>query len=113
MERRITEVTSMANVQYVVPSPDGHTYLFAAGGGAAGGAAADAAAGPGTYTIADDGTRQTRLNTTPTDAAGRGRGGRGGGGGGGANEPTWALRRSQHLLHAGRGTLQSADRRRR
>jgi tricorn protease len=81
-------------VQYVLPSPDGHTYLFAAGGGAGAGGGADAAAGagPGTYTIADDGTRQTRLNTTPTDAAGRGRGGRGGGGGGGggANEPTWA-----------------------
>ncbi len=93
MERRITEVTSMANVQYVVPSPDGHTYLFAAGGAGGAGAAADAAAGPGAYTIADDGTRQTRLNTTPTDAVGRGRGGRGGGGGGGgggANEPTWA-----------------------
>jgi tricorn protease len=95
MDRRITTVTTMANVQYVVPSPDGHTYLFSAGGGAAaGGAAADAAgAGPGMYTIADDGTRQTRLNTTVTDNAGGrgGRGGRGGGGGfGGGNEPTWA-----------------------
>ena len=95
IDRRFNEVTSMANVQYVVPSPDGRTYLFAAGGGAAGGAAPDAAAaGPGMYTIAEDGTRQTKLNTTVTDTAGgRGRGGRGGGGGGGfggGNEPTWA-----------------------
>jgi tricorn protease len=47
------------------------------------------------YTMAEDGTRITRLNTTPTDGAtGRGgRGGRGGGGGGvfgGGNEPQWA-----------------------
>ena len=96
LDRRILEVTNMANVQYVVPSPDGRTYLFSAGGGAAAGGAADpAAAGPGMYTIADDGSRLTHLNTTPTDApAGRGgRGGRGGGGGGaggGGNEPTWA-----------------------
>jgi tricorn protease len=89
----------------VIPSPDGHTYLFSAGGGgAAAGADAAAGAGPGMYTIADDGTRQTRLNTTPTDAAGRGRGGRGGGGGagGGANEPTWARDgRSIYFLQGG------------
>ncbi|HUB80137.1 MAG TPA: S41 family peptidase [Bryobacteraceae bacterium] len=93
IEQRIAPVTSMANVQYVVPSPDSHTYLFSAGGGApAGGAAADENAGPGMYIVAEDGTHQTRLNTTITDNAGRGRGGRGGGGGGfgGGNEPTWA-----------------------
>ena len=94
IDRRISAVTSLPNVQYVVPSPDGRTYLFSAGGGGAGGGTAGAAAGagPGMYTIAEDGTRQTRLNTTVTDTAGRGRGGRGGGGGlgGGANEPTWA-----------------------
>ena len=94
LDRRIVEVTNMANVQYVVPSPDGRTFLFSAGGGGA--AAADGAAagaGPGMYTIGEDGTRMTRLNTTVTDSAGggRGRGGRGGGGGGGgAGEPTWA-----------------------
>jgi tricorn protease len=107
IERRFTEVSSMAGVQYVVPSPDGHTYLFAAGGGAAAGAAApDAAnAGPGLYTIAEDGTRQTRLNTTVNDnAGGRGRGGRGGGGGAGfgGNEPTWARdSRSIYFMQAG------------
>src|SRR6185369_15893118 len=77
--------------------PDGRTYLFmaqGAGGGAEDPAAAAAAGGPGIYTMADDGSRVTRLNTTPTDAAagGRGRGGRGGGGGGfgGGAEPQWA-----------------------
>ncbi len=89
MDRRFREVTPMANVQYVVSSPDGRTYLFAAGGGGA--AAEGAAVGPGIYTIAEDGTHQTKLNTTVNDAAGRGRGGRGGGGGGfGGGEPTWA-----------------------
>ncbi len=105
IDRRFNEVTSMANVQYVVPSPDGHTYLFAAGGGAAAGAAADAAAaGPGIYTIAEDGTRQTKLNTTVTDiAGGRGRGGRGGGGGGfGGGEPVWARdSRSIYFMQGG------------
>ena len=94
IERRITQVTTMAGVQSVTPSPDGHTYLFSAGGGGGGAApAADAAAaGPGMYTIAEDGSRLTHLNTTVTDnaAAGRGRGGRGGGGGGGGGEATWA-----------------------
>lgn len=106
IERRISEVTSMAGVLYVVPSPDSHTYLFAAGSGAAaGGAAPDGEnAGPGIYTIAEDGTHQTRLNTTVTDNAGRGRGGRGGGGGGfgGGNEPTWARdSRSIYFMQAG------------
>src|ERR1039458_4272204 len=94
IERRITEVTNMAGVQSVTPSPDGRTYLFsaAAGGGGATPAADAAAAGPGMYTIADDGTHLTHLNTTVTDnaAAGRGRGGRGGGGFGGGGEATWA-----------------------
>ena len=91
IERRITQVTTTAGVQSVTPSPDGHTYLFSAAGGGSAAAAADAAvAGPGMYTIADDGTRLTRLNTTVTDTAGRGgRGGRGGGFGGGG-EATWA-----------------------
>jgi tricorn protease len=106
IERRISTVTSMANVQYVVPAPDSRTYLFSAGGvAAAGGTAPDAeGAGPGMYIIAEDGTHQTRLNTTVTDNAGRGRGGRGGGGGfgGGGNEPTWARdSRSIYFLQGG------------
>ena len=94
IDRRITQLTRGGSVSNVVPSPDGRTYLFQAQG--AGPAAADdaaAAAGPGMYTIAEDGTRLTRLNTTLADAtAGRGgRGGRGGGGGGfgGGSEPQW------------------------
>jgi len=53
------------------------------------------------YTIAEDGTRMTKLNTTSTDAAaGRGRGGRGGGGG--FNEPQWARDgRSIYYLQGG------------
>jgi tricorn protease len=91
MERRVTQLAATSgNVSMVLPSPDGHTYLFQAGGGGAA-AATGAAAAPGMYTMNEDGSQITRLNTTPTDAAagGRGRGGRGGGFGGGA-EPAWA-----------------------
>lgn len=95
LNRRITQVTRMpGSVSNVVPSPDSRTYLFTSAGGAAEeGRGAGAGAGPGYYTVAEDGTRLTRLNTTPTDAAaGRGRGGRGGGGGGfgGGNEAQWS-----------------------
>jgi tricorn protease len=97
IDRRIAQLSrNVGNVSTVVPSPDGRTYLFMAQGAAPAteDPAAAAAAGPGMYTMADDGTRVTRLNTTPTDAAaagGRGRGGRGGGGGfGGGAEPQWA-----------------------
>ena len=77
IDRRITQLTRMpGSVSYVVPAPDSRTYLFSAQGGGtddAGGAGG----GPGMYTINEDGTRLTRLNTTATDAggAGRGRGG--------------------------------------
>ena len=94
LDRRIAQLTRMpGSVNNVVPSPDSRTYLFQAAGGAADeGPGAGAGAGPAYYTIAEDGSRLTRLNTTPTDAAaGRGRGGRGGGGGfGGGNEPQWS-----------------------
>ena len=94
-DRRITQVTRMpGSVTSAVPSPDSRTYLFMAAGGAAEeGPGAGAGAGPAYYTVAEDGTHLTRLNTTPTDAgAGRGRGGRGGGGGGfgGGNEAQWS-----------------------
>ncbi|MBZ5621935.1 MAG: DPP IV N-terminal domain-containing protein [Acidobacteriia bacterium] len=97
IDRRIVQLSHVTgSVSAVVPSPDGRTYLFMAQGGGAPGEdpAAAAATGPAMYTMADDGSRVTRLNTTPTDAApagGRGRGGRGGGGGfGGVAEPQWA-----------------------
>ncbi len=89
LDRRITQVTHIAgSVAAVVPSPDSRTYLFMSQGGATGADAA-AAGGPGMYTIAEDGSHLTRLNTNVADAAGgRGRGGRGGFGG--FNEPQWA-----------------------
>ncbi len=94
-DRRITQVTRMpGSVTNVVPSPDSRTYLFLSAGGAAEeGPGAGAGAGPAYYTVAEDGTHLTRLNTASTDAAGgRGRGGRGGGGGGfgGGNEAQWS-----------------------
>src|ERR1019366_8089259 len=62
--------------------------LFSAMGGVTEDATG-AGAGPGMYTINEDGTRLTRLNTTVADAgAGRGRGG-GRGGFGGGGEPQW------------------------
>ncbi|MDR3700880.1 MAG: S41 family peptidase [Candidatus Sulfopaludibacter sp.] len=93
LDRRVTRLAANSgNISMVVPSPDGRTYLFQAGGGAAAAPGAEPAA-PGMYTMNEDGTGIAHLNTTPTDAAagGRGRGGRGGSGGfGGGAEPTWA-----------------------
>jgi tricorn protease len=90
LDRRIVQLSRMAgSVVHVVPSPDSRTYLFAAQGGIADDAAG-ASAGPAMYTMNEDGTRVTRLNTT-VEGAGAGRGGRGGGGGfGNFNEPQWA-----------------------
>ena len=62
------------------------------------------AAGPAMYTISEDGTRLTRLNTTVPDAGRGGRGGRGGGGfgSGGGTEPQWARDgRSIYFLQGG------------
>jgi tricorn protease len=107
LDRRIAQLTRMpGSVSQVVPAPDSRTYLFSAAGGAAEeGAGPGAGAGPAMYTIAEDGTRLTRLNTTSTDAAaGRGRGGRGGGGGGrgGGGEPQWSRDgRSIYYLQGG------------
>lgn len=102
IERRITQLTRMAgSVSTVVPSPDGRTYLFmAAGGGAPG---EDGGGGPAMYTIAEDGTRLTRLNTS-TGETGGGGGGRGGGGGfGGFAEPQWARDGRSIYFTQGRG----------
>ncbi len=110
LDRRITQLTRMpGSVTSVVPAPDSRTYLFMSAGGAADeGAGPGAGAGPGYYTIAEDGSRLTRLNTTPTDAAGgRGRGGRGGGGGGGGgNEAQWS-RDSRSIYYMQGGSLYS------
>jgi len=105
LDRRIKQLTRMpGSVMYVVPSPDSRTYLFGAAGGAAEeGGGPGAGGGPGVYTINEDGTGLTRLNTTVADAAaggGRGRGGRGGFGGGA--EPQWARDgRSIYYLQGG------------
>ena len=108
LDRRVTRLgAASGNISMVLPSPDGRTYLFQAGGGAGGAAAAGAeAAAPGMYTMNEDGTGITHLNTTPADAAagGRGRGGRGAGGGGfgGGAEPTWARDgRSLYFMQGG------------
>ena len=94
LDRRITQLTRMAgSVSAVVPSPDSHTYLFLALGGTTGADDPGAAAqgGPGMYTINEDGSRLTRLNTSTGETAGGGGRGRGGRGGfGGFNEPQWA-----------------------
>jgi tricorn protease len=104
IERRITRLTNMpGSVSYVVPSPDSHTYLFGATGGNEEGAAGGAGGGPGVYTINEDGTRLTRLNTTVAEAGGGGGRGRGGRGGfGGFNEPQWTRdSRSIYFLQGG------------
>ncbi len=92
LNRRIKSFPAAGSVSMVAPSPDSRTYLIMATPPAEGGGATGGAAGAGSmYTIAEDGTHLTHLNTTPADAAagGRGRGGRGGGFGGGG-EPQWA-----------------------
>jgi tricorn protease len=92
LERRITQLTRLGNgsVVTVVPSPDSRSYAFIAFG--ADDTGTGFGGGPAIYTIAEDGTRMTRVNTAPAaDAATtprRGRGGRGGFGGGG--EPQWS-----------------------
>jgi tricorn protease len=105
LERRITQLTHVAgSVSTVVPAPDSRTYLFMAMAGAAGGGEEGApAGGPAMYTISEDGTRLTRLNTTVADAGRGGRGGRGGGFGfGGGTEPQWTRDgRSIYFLQGG------------
>jgi tricorn protease len=93
------------SVSSVSPSPDSRTYAFWASGGGAAGAETAGGGGAGLYTISEDGTHLTRLNTTvAADAAGGTTPGRGGGGGfGGGNEPQWG-RDSRSLYYMqGRG----------
>ena len=84
MDRRVTLLTRLAgSVAYVVPSPDSRTYLFALQGAPG----ETVGTGPAMYTINEDGSRLTQLNTTVENAGGRGGGG---GGFGNVNEPQWA-----------------------
>ena len=81
LDQRIKRLTTLG-VNDVVPAPDSRTYLLVAGGGGTD--------GPGLYTIADDGTRLTRVSTGAADAGGGGRGRGGAGGGGGGFSPQWS-----------------------
>jgi tricorn protease len=102
IDRRVKKLTNMAGpVLNVAPAPDSRMYAFAAIGGAPAGGESGAGGGPGLYTIAEDGTRLTRLNS-PAPEAGRGGGGRGAGGFGGTSEPQWARdSRSLYFMQAG------------
>jgi tricorn protease len=81
LDQRIRQLTHLGgSVTDVVPAPDSRMYAVVVGGGAED--------GPGLYTLSDDGTRLTRISTTPEGGGGRGRGGAGGGGGG--FDPQWA-----------------------
>jgi tricorn protease len=63
LERRIKKLTSVSgSVSAVVPSPDSKTYAFVASGADDGDGGATA---PSVYTVADDGTRLTRISTPP------------------------------------------------
>ena len=87
IDRRIKQLTNFGgSVTTVSPSPDSRTYAFwAAGGDVAGGG------GAGLYTIGEDGSRMTRLQTQVTADTPGAPPGRGGGGGfGGGNEPQWS-----------------------
>lgn len=68
IERRIKKLTSVAgSVTSVAPSPDSKTYAFVASGGDNAEGEADAsAAAPAVYTIAEDGTRLTRISQATT-----------------------------------------------
>jgi tricorn protease len=101
IERRITQLTRMpGSVSTVVPAPDGRTYLFMAQGGTG-----EEGGGPAMYTIGEDGSRLTRLNTTVAETGGNAPGpGRGGGGGfGGFAEPQWARDGRSIYFMQGRG----------
>ena len=77
--KRLTQLTG--SVTSVNPAPDSRSYALVAGGGGTD--------GPGLYTISDDGTRLTRISTTP-EAGGRGGRGGAGAGGGGGFDPQWS-----------------------
>jgi tricorn protease len=80
LDQRIRQLTHLGgSVIDVVPAPDSRSYAVIVGGGAED--------GPGLYVIGDDGTRVTRISTTP-EGGGRGRGA--GGGGGGGFDPQWS-----------------------
>jgi tricorn protease len=110
IERRIRKLTSLSGgAVSVVPAPDSRSYavmsmsMGAAGRGEGGGVPAG---GPGLYIVSEDGSRVTRLNTTPTDST-PGGGGRGRGGfRGGFAEPQWT-RDSRTIYYMSGGGIYS------
>ncbi len=88
LDRRIKKLTSVGgSVTTVKPSPDSKTYAFIASGGDEGDGGSGA---PALYTIAEDGSRLTRVSQAPavepSEETPRGRGfGRGG-----LGEPQWS-----------------------
>lgn len=104
LDRRVRQLTrGNDSVAQVVPSPDSRTYAFVSFGGGEGGGA-----GPAIFTIAEDGTRMTRVNSpvAPATADGPPRG-RGGFGGGGFGEPQWS-RDGRNLFYMQGGAIYSA-----
>jgi tricorn protease len=86
IERRMRQLTRVSgSVSTVVPSPDSRTYAFVATGGDEGGRGG----GPALYTVAEDGTRLTRVTQGPA-ADSSGESPRGRGGGGGFSDPQWS-----------------------
>jgi tricorn protease len=89
LDRRIKRLSSVGgSVTAVVPSPDSKTYAFIASG--ADDSEGGTSGGPSLYTVAEDGSRLTRVSQAPapdpTSEAPRGRGF----GGGGLGDPQWA-----------------------
>jgi len=100
LERRIKRLTSVGgSVTTVAPSPDSKTYAFIASGADDGEGASGA---PALYTIAEDGTRLTRLSQAPVSDSSSGEPTRGRGFGGGLSDPQWAKDgRSLYYLQGG------------
>ena len=93
LNRRIKKLTSMSgSVSTAVPAPDSRSYAFvASGSGGEDGVTGGPGGGTGLYTIAEDGTHLTRINTgAPAEAAPAAPRGRGGFGGGGFGELQWS-----------------------
>ena len=103
LDRRMRQLTrGIESVLQVVPSPDSRTYAFIAMGGIE-----EGRGGPALYTIADDGTRLTRISQAPApDPAGPPRG-RGGFFGGGFGEPQWS-KDGRSIFYMQGGSIYSA-----
>jgi tricorn protease len=103
LDRRIRQLTHVAgSVTNVSASPDSRTYALTVTGGAD-----EGGSGPVVYTIAEDGTRLTRISTSPPGEGRGGGGGRGGAGPGGATEPQWS-KDGRNVFYMQNGGIYSA-----